>query len=60
MDITFIINILLILVIAIIVVGFFRAKIKHASKSSVNVDLQRDKEKYSILTMKEYVKRQFD
>ena len=53
-------NIVLISFIIFAIVMFFRFKIKNSSKKEVDVNLQRDKEKYSIPMMKEYVKRQFD
>ncbi len=61
MSIAFIFNIILILLLIGFVVGFFMYKVKKSdSKDSGNVNISREKEKYSILTMQEYIKKQFD
>lgn len=61
MSIAFVFNILLILLLIAFVVGFFMYKVKKSdSKDSGNVNISREKEKYSILTMQEYIKKQFD
>ncbi len=61
MTVAFVFNIILILLLIALVVGFFVYKVKKSdSKDGNNVNISREKEKYSILTMQEYIKKQFD
>lgn len=60
MDIAFFFNIILIVVIILLIVMFLRTKIKNTNKTAAELQLERDKEKYSIASMQEYIKRQFD
>lgn len=60
MGFTYVLNILLILIILGFIVAFFYYKVKNANTQNVKVDVERDKERYSIEGMKEYIKKQFD
>jgi pilus assembly protein CpaF len=60
MDFNFVLNIVLIGLIIALVVMFFRVKIKNSNNSDVELNIERDKEKYSIKTMQSYIKKQFD
>ncbi|MCX8075314.1 MAG: ATPase, T2SS/T4P/T4SS family [Clostridia bacterium] len=60
MWITLVLNVLLIILIITFVVAFFYYKIKTTNTKEVKISIERDKEKYSINVMKEYIKKQFD
>lgn len=60
MIVSYIINILLILTIIGFVVAFFYYKVKATNSKDVKVNLERDKERYSIDGMKQFIKKQFD
>ena len=60
MSISFVLNILMILIIVGFVVAFFYYKIKATNSKDVKVNIERDKEKYGIDGMKEFIKKQFD
>jgi pilus assembly protein CpaF len=60
MGIAFFFNIILMGIIVLIVIMFIKTKVKNTNKSGVDLQLERDKEKYSIHSMQEYIKRQFD
>ncbi|MNI14548.1 Type II/IV secretion system protein [compost metagenome] len=56
----FVFNIILILLIILFVVAFFYYKVKNTNTKEVKINIERDKEKYSIEGMKEFIKKQFD
>ena len=60
MSVAFIFNIILIILLIAFVVAFFMYKIKKTEEKSDNNVMQREKEKYSIETMRDYIKNQFD
>ncbi len=60
MDTTFILNVLLIGVGILLIVTFFRVKINNSKKGDIELELERDKERYSVPVMREYIKKQFD
>ena len=63
MSVAFIFNILLIILLLVFVAGFIYYKIKKSSSTeekSTDAEIKRDKEKYSINSMREYIKKQFD
>lgn len=60
MNTTLLLNILLIGVLIAIVIMFVRTKIKNTDKKGVELELEREKEKYSIPVMQEFIKKQFD
>lgn len=61
MSVAFVFNILLILLLLAFVAGFFYYRVKKSGSDIVTEDsLTREKTTYSINTMKEYIKRQFD
>ena len=61
MTVAFIFNLLLIILLIGFVIAFFVYKVKKTDKKENNLtDLSREKEKYSIEKMKEYIKKQFD
>lgn len=60
MGITGFLNILLIIAIVGFVAMFFYYKIKFANSSEVKANAGRDKERYSIDSMREFIKKQFD
>ncbi|MEG1989684.1 MAG: pilus assembly protein CpaF [Clostridia bacterium] len=60
MDIAFFFNIILIVIIILLIVMFLKTKIKNTNKTAAELQLERDKEKYSIHSMQEYIKKQFD
>ncbi len=63
MSVAFVFNILLIILLVGFVVVFLYFKVKKSVTSEENpseTEIERDKEKYSIRTMQEYIKKQFD
>ena len=56
MSVAFIFNIILIILLIAFVVAFFMYKIKKTEEKSDNNVMQREKEKYSIETMRDYIK----
>jgi pilus assembly protein CpaF len=60
MTVAFVFNLLLILLLIAFVVGFFMYKVKKVDSKDNNVNISREKEKYSIATMQAYIKKQFD
>ena len=60
MSVAFIFNIILMILLIAFVVAFFMYKIKKTEEKSDNNVMQREKEKYSIETMRDYIKNQFD
>ena len=60
MSVAFVFNILLILLLIGFVVAFVVYKVKKTDVDEKRDDLTREKEKYSIEKMKEYIKKQFD
>ncbi|MEG2348779.1 MAG: ATPase, T2SS/T4P/T4SS family [Clostridia bacterium] len=60
MSIAFIFNIILIILLIGFVIAFFVYKIKKADTKEEKSDITREKEKYSLETMQEYIKKQFD
>ena len=61
MSVAFIFNIILILLLIAFVVGFFYYKVKKAeTKEEEKTDTAREREKYSIEKMQEFIKKQFD
>ena len=60
MDVAFIFNILLIILLIGFVIAFVVYKVKKTSSEEKTSDVLREKEKYSIEQMKEYIKKQFD
>ena len=60
MNFTFILNILLIILLIAFVVAFFVYKVKKTDAKENNVNISREKEKYSIKVMQEFIKKQFD
>lgn len=60
MTVAFIFNILLIILLIAFVVSFFVYKVKKTDTKQAADDLSREKEKYSIDKMKEFIKKQFD
>lgn len=60
MSVAFIFNVILIILLIAFVVGFFWYKVKKAeTKETVN-ELTREREKFSINKMQEFIKKQFD
>ncbi len=60
MSVAFIFNVILIILLIAFVVGFFYYKIKKSeTKETVN-ELTREREKFSINKMQEFIKKQFD
>ena len=53
-------NILLIILLIVFVVGFVVYKVKKVDTKEAADNLSREKEKYSIDKMKEFIKKQFD
>ncbi len=60
MNVAFILNMILIVVLLVFVVMFFKYKIKKSDSKDPEVNLAREKEKYSIGKMQEFIKKQFD
>ena len=60
MDVAFIFNILLIILLIAFVATFVVYKVRKTSTEEKTSDVLREKEKYSIEQMKEYIKKQFD
>ncbi len=60
MSLGLILNILLILLMTTFVVGVIYYRIKTSSKEEVKEEFQRERETYSIPSMKEFIKKQFD
>ncbi len=60
MTVAFVFNILLIILLIGFVVSFFVYKIKKADTKEATDELSREREKYSIEKMKEFIKKQFD
>ncbi len=60
MTVSFVFNIVLIILLVLFVAGFFYYKINKTDKDETNDVNAREKEKYSIDKMKEYIKKQFD
>ncbi len=60
MSVAFIFNILLILLLIAVVVGFFYYKVKHSDQEEKKDIITREREKYSITQMREYIKKEFD
>ena len=53
-------NILLIITLIVFVVGFVVYKVKKVDTKEASDNLSREREKYSIEKMKEFIKKQFD
>ncbi len=60
MSVAFVFNILLIILLVVFVVGFFWYKVKNSGQDEKKDELTREREKYSIERMKEYIKKEFD
>ena len=60
MSVAFVFNILLILLLIAVVVGFFWYKIKNSNQEEKKDMITREREKYSIHMMREYIKKEFD
>ncbi len=60
MSVAFVFNILLIILLVVFVVGFFWYKVKNSGQEEKKDELTRQREKYSIERMKEYIKKEFD
>lgn len=60
MTVAFVFNILLIILLIGFVVSFFVYKIKKADTKEATDELSREREKYSIEKMKDFIKKQFD
>lgn len=60
MTVALVFNIILILLLIALVVGFFMYKIKKSDSGERTDSLSREKEKYSIEKMQEYIQKQFD
>ena len=60
MSIAFVFNILLILLLIAVVVGFFWYKVKNSNQEEKKDFVTREREKYSINRMRDYIKKEFD
>jgi pilus assembly protein CpaF len=60
MSLSFVLNILVIILIVAFIAGFFYYKIKNTNKKDIKLNIERDKEIYSIDNMKEFIKKEFD
>ena len=60
MNVAFVLNMLLILVLFVFLFFFFKYKIKKSDSKDPEINLAREKEKYSLPKMQEFIKKQFD